>query len=134
MLGANSFSQRTEADEATSLELVIEPWLESIADQLRDEIGKLRVLPDQAVAQRLHEQQDLIEETKQTQQVNNQQAADVQEHVVKIYTGTVTEVKTLIDADEKQVFECSVEFARKLNADVIDAGSSIGVVPQNKAD
>ena len=32
MLGANSFSQRTEADEATSLELVIEPWLESIAD------------------------------------------------------------------------------------------------------
>ena len=34
MLGATCFSPRVEADEATSLEVVIEPWLESIGDLL----------------------------------------------------------------------------------------------------
>ena len=32
MLGATCFSPRVEADEATSLETVIEPWLETIGD------------------------------------------------------------------------------------------------------
>ena len=34
MLGASSFHPRAEADEATSLETVIEPWLESIGSLL----------------------------------------------------------------------------------------------------
>ena len=36
MLGATSFFERTEADEATSLELVIEPWLEKIGGLLTE--------------------------------------------------------------------------------------------------
>lgn len=34
MLGATCFKPRTEADEATSLEIFIEPWLESIQEEL----------------------------------------------------------------------------------------------------
>ena len=38
MLGATQFKQRTEADDATSLELVIEPWLETIGGVLANQV------------------------------------------------------------------------------------------------
>ena len=38
MLGATQFKERTEADDATSLELVIEPWLETIGSLLANQL------------------------------------------------------------------------------------------------
>ena len=61
LIGAQPFQDRTEADEATSLELVIEPWLESIADQLREQIEKLKSTPEAELSQRL-----LVQEEQQT--------------------------------------------------------------------
>lgn len=44
MLGATKFMERTEADEATSLELVIEPFLESIAAKLVDQVKAVKAI------------------------------------------------------------------------------------------
>lgn len=53
MLGATCFSPRVEADEATSLELVIEPWLETIGGILSTQALKVRQMADEEVAKRL---------------------------------------------------------------------------------
>jgi len=37
-LGASKFYQRGEADEATSLELVVEPWLEGVWGAIDDTV------------------------------------------------------------------------------------------------
>jgi methionine synthase reductase len=42
--GANFFYQRGEADEATSLEAVIEPWLEGLDEALRTKIKEVEEL------------------------------------------------------------------------------------------
>jgi len=46
MLGATQFKERTEADEATSLELVIEPWLETIGNELAEQLKKVREISE----------------------------------------------------------------------------------------
>lgn len=40
-IGGKCFEPRTEADEATSLEIVIEPWLETIGGKLYNQILKV---------------------------------------------------------------------------------------------
>ena len=42
MLGAQKFYHRGEADDATSLELVVEPWLEGLQKEMREKWDKIR--------------------------------------------------------------------------------------------
>ena len=51
--------------------------------------------------------------------------------MVKTYTGTVTRCEKLVSDGDKEVYECQVEFPRKLTPQIIDIGASIGVIPQN---
>jgi hypothetical protein len=48
-LGAQPFYYRGEADDATSLELVVEPWLEGIAGALEEIHGKVDALSKEEV-------------------------------------------------------------------------------------
>ena len=41
-LGGKRFYTRAEADEATSLEIVIEPWIEGLPTALRDIVKELK--------------------------------------------------------------------------------------------
>ena len=43
-LGAKKYYYRGEADDATSLELVVEPWLEGIQKAMREEHDKIKSL------------------------------------------------------------------------------------------
>ena len=43
-LGAKSFYKKGEADEATSLELVVEPWLEGLDKSLKKCIADIKKL------------------------------------------------------------------------------------------
>ena len=45
-LGANKFYNRGEADEATSLELVVEPWLEGVTPAIDKQIKKMKAIPN----------------------------------------------------------------------------------------
>ena len=48
-LGAQPFYYRGEADDATSLELVVEPWLEGIAGALEEMHGKVDTMSKEEV-------------------------------------------------------------------------------------
>lgn len=52
-LGAQKFYYRGEADEATSLELVVEPWLEEVTFAIDTQIKKLKALPIEKVKELL---------------------------------------------------------------------------------
>jgi len=43
-LGAKTYYYKGEADDATSLELVVEPWLEGIQQAMREQHDKLKAL------------------------------------------------------------------------------------------
>jgi len=45
-LGAKKFYNRGEADEATSLELVVEPWLEGVTPAIDKQIKKMKAIPN----------------------------------------------------------------------------------------
>ena len=53
MLGANSFHPRAEADEATGLEDVIEPWLENIGSLLVSQSKKMKEMPEEELLEKL---------------------------------------------------------------------------------
>lgn len=46
LLGAHKFYHRGEADDATNLEEVVEPWLEGIQKAMRDQWDQIRAMPD----------------------------------------------------------------------------------------
>ena len=50
---------------------------------------------------------------------------------MKTFTGTLTSCQKLIASGDKEVFECQIEFPRRLTPDIIDVGATIGIFPQN---
>lgn len=51
--------------------------------------------------------------------------------VTKTFTGTVNECVKIVDSGDKEIFECTVVFPRKLTSEIIDVGASVGVLPEN---
>ena len=52
-MSAQKFYARGEADEATSLELVVEPWLEGVIPAINTEVKRLKNLPKETVKEYL---------------------------------------------------------------------------------
>ena len=52
-LSAHKFYARGEADEATSLELVVEPWLEGVIPAIKAEVDRLKKLPKETIKEML---------------------------------------------------------------------------------
>jgi len=51
--------------------------------------------------------------------------------VTKTFTGTVTECQKIVNTDDKEIYECTVVFPRKLVPELIDVGASVGVFAEN---
>ena len=69
LLGAHKFYHRGEADDATNLEEVVEPWLEGIQKAMRDQWDQIRALPDVSHLLKPSEgpiEDDSLTETKST--------------------------------------------------------------------
>ena len=52
-LGAHKFYQRGEADEATSLELVVEPWLEGVTSEIEKQIKLIKSMSSEKIKEML---------------------------------------------------------------------------------
>ena len=52
-MSAQKFYARGEADEATSLELVVEPWLEGVIPAIKAEVERLKKLPKETIKELL---------------------------------------------------------------------------------
>ena len=50
---------------------------------------------------------------------------------MKTYTGTMKSCERIINTDDKEVYECVIQYPRKLVPEIIDVGASIGIIPQN---
>ena len=46
----------------------------------------------------------------------------------------MTSCEKLVSVEDREVFECQIEFPRKLTPQIIDVGASIGIFPQNLRD
>ena len=57
-LGGHKFYYRGEADEGTSLELVVEPWLEGVTDAIEKELLRIRKLPKATIETMLTQSSD----------------------------------------------------------------------------
>ncbi len=100
MLSATKFMERTEADEATSLELVIEPFLESIATKLVEQVKAVKAITAE-VRQTKLEVQPQSEISAKIGADQNTQELEGSTLVTKTFTGTVTECVKIVDSDDK---------------------------------
>lgn len=64
LLGANKFYYRGEADDATSLELVVEPWLEGLQEQMRTIYNTIRGFDAARIAEMQRPCEDIVSEVK----------------------------------------------------------------------
>lgn len=53
MLGARTFYYRAEADEATSLEIEVEPWLEGVSKAVLDQLESIKAMSAETIDQLL---------------------------------------------------------------------------------
>ena len=51
LLGAKKYYHRGEADDATSLELVVEPWLEGLQQEMRAMWDQIRLLSNEQLGE-----------------------------------------------------------------------------------
>lgn len=56
MLGAKRFYYKGEADDATGLEEVVEPWLEGVQAAIRKQVEDLRKMDDSSFEQMMKEE------------------------------------------------------------------------------
>lgn len=126
-LGAHKFYQRGEADEATSLELVVEPWLEGVVPAIEAEMKRLKKLPAETIKELLtpviqpEEEGEMSEsaereaEKSKVDQINSQ---------ARVKGG-----RYLINTPERQIIEVEIETEREITHDLIDVGSSLSIYP-----
>jgi methionine synthase reductase len=84
-LGAQKFYNRGEADEATSLELVVEPWLEGVWDAIDKEVKKIKALQPEKVKELLTPV--LIEEPKSEEMPKEMNKVDQMTTYAKVKKG-----------------------------------------------
>lgn len=121
-LGAHAFYPRGEADEATSLELVVEPWLEKLPQALKKEAARLKSLCKNEVERML------------TPVVIEEKAAEPEKKTVEHMTtmAQVVQGRMLIDTEERQVIELELITDKDIPRDLIDVGSSFSIYPHNR--
>lgn len=121
LLGAHKFYYRGEADDATNLEEVVEPWLEGIQKAMRDQWDQIRAFPDVSHLLKPSEgpiEDDSLTETKSTN--------------ITFYAN-LKEIKVLNPGSlYKEVFHISLEYTRKIDSDKIQVGQSVAIFPQNQ--
>jgi len=121
-LGATSFYQRGEADEATSLELVVEPWIAGAVPAVESQYKKLRALGPDIVGELLT---PVAMTLKQTTEV-------VKQEVLHQTTwATLSSKKLILESTEKQVYEVELVTDKEVSKSLIDVGSSFSLYPQN---
>ncbi|TNV80606.1 hypothetical protein FGO68_gene3840 [Halteria grandinella] len=123
-LGAQQFYPRGEADEATSLELVVEPWLEKLPLALKKEISNLKSINAEELKKRLTP--IMIDEVQQIEPEAKKTVEHLTAHAI------VTGGKFLIDTPDRQVIELELLVDKEVSKDLIDVGSSFSIYPQNR--
>lgn len=119
-LGATTFYKRGEADEATSLELVVEPWVESAIPAIVSQYKKLSIMSPSSVAELL---------TPVTLAVRT---TETKQEVLHLTTwATLSASKLILDDAGKQVYEITLVTEKDISRDLIEVGSSFSLYPQN---
>jgi len=119
-LGAHPFYVRGEADEATSLELGVEPWLEGLPEEVIKVLDELKskTIDDVAVKRVVKE-----EDAKQEDDTASS-------HIELI--GKITERKELYTKDGKDIFEVKIEFGESIPEKLAAPGSTFHIYPENR--
>lgn len=122
-LGAQKFYYRGEADEATSLELVVEPWLEGVISAIDKQIKQLKALPSDKVKELLTPV--LIEEPEEEEEA----AQKISKLDQITTTARVKSGRFLINNDKRQVIEIEIQTDKPISHEMIDVGSSLSLYP-----
>jgi hypothetical protein len=121
LLGAHKFYHRGEADDATSLELVVEPWMEGIQPAMREQWDQIRKLTEVHSLLKPSENLEEVVESNEEQKSTN----------ITFY-GLLKDVKVLNPGSVyKEVCHIEVEFARGIDKDKIAVGQSVAIFPKN---
>lgn len=119
-LGATRFYERGEADEATSLELVVEPWIEGALKAVEKQNAKLKNLKSDEIS---HLLTPVVVIDKQSTEPEKR----VQEHLTT--WGKITGGKVLVEEDDRIVLELEFLTEKEVSRELIDVGSSFSVYP-----
>jgi sulfite reductase alpha subunit-like flavoprotein len=122
LLGAHKFYHRGEADDATSLELVVEPWLEGIQPAMREQWDQIRKRAEITSLLKPSEVlEELIEENAEEKSTNI------------TFWGLLKDVKVLNPGSPfSEVCHIEMEFPRGIDKDKIAAGQSVAIFPKNQ--
>lgn len=127
-MGAHKFYERGEADEATSLELVIEPWLEGVYSAIDEQVGKIKNMNQTEV--------DILLKPIEINEEENEQDGDkfMAEDKVRIPImayGKLIDGRIIECSQGKEIIELKLKFDKGITKDQIDVGSSFSLYPQN---
>ena len=122
-MGATTFFPRVEADEATSLEKYVEPFLKNVIEPLKAEITRLQTVDDARELMRVSE----------TQIVESQdELLLIEDAGTSVYTAKLLSRDTVAKEDDKTVYQISLKLGRPAKRDRLEVGQSIGITPQNR--
>eukprot|EP00347_Sterkiella_histriomuscorum_P000792 403374487 len=127
-LGAQKFYERGEADEATSLELVIEPWLEGVYPAIAQTVKKIK-------SQGQSQIKDLLKPVfyNETHEVSKEfENKDEIKKAPIITHGHLTLGEVFSLSLNKEVILAKLKVDKPISMDFIDAGSSFSLFPHNK--
>ena len=117
LLGAKKYYHRGEADDATSLELVVEPWLEGLHQEMRAMWDQIRLFESQRLAEILKPCEDGDQGAQ-----NNVKGEDGEKKSTQItFYGKISSIKLLNPSSAKkyengkEVYHVSIEFPRKID-------------------
>ena len=118
-----TFFPRVEADEATSLEKFVEPFLKNVIEPLKAEITRLQTVDYARELMRVSE----------TQIVESQDELFLIEDAgTSVYTAKLLSRDTVAKEDDKTVYQISLKLGRPAKRERLDVGQSIGITPQNR--
>ena len=118
--GGHTFYKRGEADDATSLEKVVEPWLKGLPQALLAEVIRLRSLSADKVKDLL-----TVDEIASL----GSEALILASTTTSIYTSKVASKEIISDQDGKKVVEIKLDLGRKVDRERLDVGQSIAISP-----
>jgi len=117
-LGAHQFYKRGEADEATSLELVVEPWVEGVYPAVEKQFKVLKKMPKSEV-------QDLLKPVIVVAQSEEKEAPEDKKRVEQMTTqARVVGGQIIINKPDRQVIELEIKTDKEIAKELIEVGSS----------
>ncbi|CDW81838.1 UNKNOWN [Stylonychia lemnae] len=126
-LGAQTFYDRAEADEATSLELVVEPWLEGLNDSINSIIRKIKKFDQEYIDQLLTP----IDVNEHQAQVDGHDDENESIKTPLMTYGNIIGGKITPCSPDRELLEIEFKTDKPVSRDLIDVGSAFSFLPQN---